>query len=179
MGLLFRMRTLLSRPFQTDPSFHIVLGLLVSFGVAEIFFATSYYVGRARANRVSAQAVAAAIARPPTSSAVSASPPAPAAASGHCARAEPRRSRPSGRGSRRGPGPPQPAGPVRSCPCPSTPSTAAPAFQPGQPTRSRWKAAAGWPGRAASGRSAVARRPGWPMQLPVAQEVDDLAAYIG
>ena len=80
MGSLLRMRTLLSRPFQTDPSFHIALGLLVSFGVAEIFFATSYYVGRARANRVSAQAVAAAIARPPTSSAVSASPPAPAAA---------------------------------------------------------------------------------------------------
>ena len=72
------MRTLLSRPFQTDPSFHIALGLIVSFGVAEIFFATSYYVGRARANRVSAQAVAAAIAHPPASSQVSASPPAAA-----------------------------------------------------------------------------------------------------
>ena len=72
------MRTLLSRHFQTDPSFHIALGLIVSFAVAEIFFATSYYVGRARANRVSAQAVAAAIARPPASSQVSASP-APAA----------------------------------------------------------------------------------------------------
>jgi tetratricopeptide (TPR) repeat protein len=74
------MRTLLSRPFQTDPSFHIALGLIVSFGVAEIFFATSYYVGRARANRVSAQAMAAAIARPPASSQVSASPATPATA---------------------------------------------------------------------------------------------------
>ncbi len=74
------MRTLLSRPFQTDPSFHIALGLLVSFGVAEIFFATSYYVGRARANRVSAQAMAPAIVRSPASSSVSASPAAPAAA---------------------------------------------------------------------------------------------------
>ena len=74
------MRTLLSRPFQTDPSFHVALGLIVSFGAAEIFFATSYYVGRARANRASVQAVAAAIARPPASSQVSASPAAPAAA---------------------------------------------------------------------------------------------------
>lgn len=74
------MRTLLSRAIQTDPSFHVALGLIVILGVAEIFFATSYYVGRARVNRVSAQAVAAAIARPPVSSSVSASPPAPAVA---------------------------------------------------------------------------------------------------
>lgn len=80
MGLLLRMRTLLSRHFQTDPSFHVALALLVTFGIAEIFFATSYYVSRARANRASAQAVAAAIARTPTSSAVSASPPVPAEA---------------------------------------------------------------------------------------------------
>jgi hypothetical protein len=74
------MRTLLSRPIQIDPNFHVALGLIVIFGVAEIFFATSYYVGRARANRVSAQAVAAAIARPPAASPASASPPAAAAA---------------------------------------------------------------------------------------------------
>lgn len=74
------MRTLFSRHFQIDPSFHVALGLIVSFGVAEIFFATSYYVGRTRENRASAQAAAAAIARPPASSSVSASPPAPAAA---------------------------------------------------------------------------------------------------
>jgi hypothetical protein len=70
------MRTLLSRPIQIDPSFHVALGLIVTLGVAEIFFATSYYVGRARANRVSAQAVAAAIAPSPASSSISASPPA-------------------------------------------------------------------------------------------------------
>ena len=64
-GLLLPMRTLLSRAIQIDPSFHVALGLIVILGVAEIFFATSYYVGRARANRVSAQAVAATIARPP------------------------------------------------------------------------------------------------------------------
>lgn len=74
------MRTLLSRAIQTDPSFHVALGLIAILGVAEIFFATSYYVGRARVNRVSVQAVAAAIARPPVSSSVSASPPAPAVA---------------------------------------------------------------------------------------------------
>ena len=69
------MRTLLSRAIQIDPSFHVALGLIVILGVVEIFFATSYYVGRARANRVSAQAIAASIARPPASSSVSASPP--------------------------------------------------------------------------------------------------------
>lgn len=73
------MRTLLSRAIQIDPSFHVALGLIVILGVAEIFFTTSYYVGRARANRVSAQAIAASIARPPASSSVAASPPAPVA----------------------------------------------------------------------------------------------------
>src|SRR5437879_8386336 len=57
------MRTLLSRAIQVDPSFHIGLGLIVILAVAEIFFATSYYVGRARAGRASTQAVAATIAR--------------------------------------------------------------------------------------------------------------------
>ena|SRR5215831_6991311 len=71
------MRTLLSRAIQIDPSFHVVLGLIIIVGVAEIFFATSYYVGRARANRVSTQSMATTIARPPAASALS---PAPAAA---------------------------------------------------------------------------------------------------
>src|SRR5439155_4820871 len=57
------MRTLLSRAIRVDPSFHIGLGLIVILAVAEIFFATSYYVGRARAGRASTQAVAATIAR--------------------------------------------------------------------------------------------------------------------
>jgi tetratricopeptide (TPR) repeat protein len=74
------MRTLLSRSIQIDPNFNIALGLIVILGVAEIFFAMSYYVGRARANRASAQAVAAAIARPRAGFQASASPPAPAAA---------------------------------------------------------------------------------------------------
>jgi hypothetical protein len=70
------MRTLLSRAIQIDPSFHVALGVLVILAIAEVFFATSYYVGRARANRVSAQAVSAAITRAPAAS----SPSAPAAA---------------------------------------------------------------------------------------------------
>jgi tetratricopeptide (TPR) repeat protein len=57
------MRTLLSRAIRVDPSFHIGLGLIVILAVAEVFFATSYYVGRARAARASAQAVAGTIAR--------------------------------------------------------------------------------------------------------------------
>ena len=72
------MRTLLSRAIQIDPSFHVALGVLVILAIAEVFFATSYYVGRARANRVSAQAVSAAITRAPAASSPSA--PAPAAA---------------------------------------------------------------------------------------------------
>src|SRR6059036_2086585 len=73
------MRTLLSRAIQVDPSFHIGLGLIVILAVAEIFFAASYYVGRARAVRISAQAVAANVARPAAPS-VSAQTPAPAPA---------------------------------------------------------------------------------------------------
>ena len=69
------MRTLLSRTIQIDPSFHAALGVIVILAIAEAFFATSYYVGRARANRVSAQAVTATVARAPAPSA-----PAPAAA---------------------------------------------------------------------------------------------------
>jgi tetratricopeptide (TPR) repeat protein len=63
------MRTLLSRAIQIDPSFRAALGVLVILAIAEVFFATSYYVGRARANRVSAQAVTATIARAPAASA--------------------------------------------------------------------------------------------------------------
>lgn len=73
------MRALLSRAIQVDPSFHIGLSLIVILAVAEIFFATSYYVGRARAARISAQAVAANVARPAVPS-VSAQTPAPAPA---------------------------------------------------------------------------------------------------
>src|SRR5207249_10989690 len=72
------MRTLLSRAIQIDPSFHVALGLLVILAIAEVFFATSYYVGRARANRVSAQAVTATIARAPAASSPSARAPAAA-----------------------------------------------------------------------------------------------------
>jgi hypothetical protein len=72
------MRTLLSRAIQIDPSFHVALGVLVILAIAEVFFATSYYVGRARANRVSAQAAAAMIARAPATSPASASAPAAA-----------------------------------------------------------------------------------------------------
>src|SRR5438094_10651945 len=74
------MRALLSRAIQIDPSFHAALGVLVILAIAEVFFATSYYVGRARANRVSAQAVTATIAHPPAASSASASTPAPVAA---------------------------------------------------------------------------------------------------
>jgi tetratricopeptide (TPR) repeat protein len=72
------MRTLLSRAIQIDPSFHIALGVLVIFAIAQAFFATSYYVGHARANRISAQPVTATIARAPVASSPSA--PAPVAA---------------------------------------------------------------------------------------------------
>jgi len=58
------MRTLLSRAIRVDPSFHVGLGLIVILAVVEVFFATSYYVGRARAARISAQAIAATIAHP-------------------------------------------------------------------------------------------------------------------
>jgi tetratricopeptide (TPR) repeat protein len=74
------MRTLLSRAIQVDPSFHVALTLVVILGVAEIFFGTSYYVGRARANRVSPQSIANTTARPPAASPASAYSPAPAAA---------------------------------------------------------------------------------------------------
>src|SRR5213082_2878804 len=70
------MRTLLSRAIRIDPSFHVGLALIVILAAAEIFFATSYYVGRARAARISAQAVAATITRPATP-AVSLQTPAP------------------------------------------------------------------------------------------------------
>ena len=58
------MRTLLSRATQVDPSFNVGLGLVVILAVAEIFAATSYYVGRVRAARTPVQAVATSVARP-------------------------------------------------------------------------------------------------------------------
>jgi tetratricopeptide (TPR) repeat protein len=73
------MRTLLSRAIQVDPTFHIGLSLILVLAVAEIFAAAAYYVGRSRVGRVSAQSVAAAVARPPAPS-VSARAPVPAAA---------------------------------------------------------------------------------------------------
>src|SRR5258707_12023374 len=80
------MRTLFSRAIQIDPSFHAALGVIVIFAIAEVFFATSYYVGRARANRVSAQAVSAATAHAPAASASSpaAAAPNPPPAAGIC-----------------------------------------------------------------------------------------------
>jgi tetratricopeptide (TPR) repeat protein len=71
------MRNLLSRAIRVDPSFHVGLGLIVLLAVIEVFFSTSYYVGRARAARVSVQAVAVTIARP-AAPAVSLQTPAPA-----------------------------------------------------------------------------------------------------
>jgi tetratricopeptide (TPR) repeat protein len=70
------MRTLLSRATQVDPSFNVGLGLVVLLAIAEIFAATSYFVGRIRAVRTSAPAVA----MHPASSAVSSPTAAPAVA---------------------------------------------------------------------------------------------------
>jgi tetratricopeptide (TPR) repeat protein len=72
------MRTLLSRAIQIDPSFHVALGVIVILAIVQVFFATSYYVGRARANRVSAKAATALITTAPAAS--SASSPAQAVA---------------------------------------------------------------------------------------------------
>ena len=74
------MRSLLSRATQGDTSFSIGLGLIVILAVAEIFAATFYYIGRARAARASAQAIAATLVRPttPAASASTTSAPAPA-----------------------------------------------------------------------------------------------------
>ena len=71
------MRSLLSRTTPLDPSFSIGLGLVVLLAVAEIFAATLYYIGRVRAARASAQAIAATVVRPTTSSA--SATPAPVA----------------------------------------------------------------------------------------------------
>ena len=72
------MRTLLSRAIQIDPSFHVALGVLVICAIAQVFFATSYYVGQARANRISTQPVTTTIAHAPAIAPVSASAPAAA-----------------------------------------------------------------------------------------------------
>jgi tetratricopeptide (TPR) repeat protein len=62
-GVYCCMRTLLSRATQVDPSFNVGLGLILILAVAEIFAATSYYIGRSRAART-AQAVATSVAQP-------------------------------------------------------------------------------------------------------------------
>src|SRR4029077_2491194 len=72
------MRTLFSRAIQIDPSFHVALGVRVIFAMPEVFFATPYYVGRARANRVAAQPVTPTIARAPATSSAPALAPAAA-----------------------------------------------------------------------------------------------------
>lgn len=74
------MRTLLSRAIQIDPSFHVALGLIVILAMGEAFFATSYYVGRARANRIAAQPITPTVASAPVVSSASTPVPAPAAA---------------------------------------------------------------------------------------------------
>lgn len=56
----------------------MALGILLVIAVSEMFFATSYYVGRARANRVAAQAIAATMAPPQPASSVATSSPAAA-----------------------------------------------------------------------------------------------------
>jgi tetratricopeptide (TPR) repeat protein len=70
------MRTLLSRAIQIDPSFHVALGVIVILAIGEFFFATSYYVGRARANRISAQAITVPRAPAPSAAASAQAPPA-------------------------------------------------------------------------------------------------------
>jgi hypothetical protein len=74
------MRSLLSRATQADTSFSIGLGLIVILAGAEIFAATFYYIGRARTDRASAQAIAATLVRPtiPAASTSMTSAPAPA-----------------------------------------------------------------------------------------------------
>ena len=68
------MRILLSRAVQTDRNFSIGLGLLVILAGAEIFAASFYYIGRARAARMPAQPIPA-IAGRPTATAAPASVP--------------------------------------------------------------------------------------------------------
>jgi tetratricopeptide (TPR) repeat protein len=76
MGLL-GMRTLLSRAIQFDPTFQIGASLVLIIALAEIFAATYYYVGRAHANHLSSQVIAAAVTRTPAP-AVASVTPAPA-----------------------------------------------------------------------------------------------------
>jgi tetratricopeptide (TPR) repeat protein len=59
------MRTLLSRAIHIDPSFNVGLGLVVLLAFAEIFAASSYYVGRLRVGRGSGQSVAVSVPQAP------------------------------------------------------------------------------------------------------------------
>jgi len=72
------MRSLFSRAIQADTSFSIGLGLIVILAVAEISAAGFYYIGRARAARESAQAVAATLVHHPAPAASTPLAPAPA-----------------------------------------------------------------------------------------------------
>jgi hypothetical protein len=65
------MRTLLSRAIQIDPSFHVALGVIATLAIAEVFFTTSYYVGRARATHISTPPITATVARAPAASSAS------------------------------------------------------------------------------------------------------------
>jgi hypothetical protein len=64
MGFICRMRTLLSRATQLDPSFNVGVGLVVIIAVAEIFAVTTYYLGRIRPAGMPPQTVATTVARP-------------------------------------------------------------------------------------------------------------------
>ncbi|HEX4708127.1 MAG TPA: hypothetical protein VH229_10425 [Candidatus Udaeobacter sp.] len=75
------MRTLLSRAIQVDPSFNVGLGFVVLLAVAEIFAASSYYVGRLRASRASTQALAVSVPARPAAQPTPAPPAAPPAVS--------------------------------------------------------------------------------------------------
>jgi tetratricopeptide (TPR) repeat protein len=66
------MRILLSRVVQTDRSFSVGFGLILILAVVEIFAASFYYIGRARAARTSAQSAAAAVVAPLPASTTSA-----------------------------------------------------------------------------------------------------------
>ena len=71
------MRSLFSRAIHVDPTFHIGLALVLILALAEVFAAASYYAGRARAARVSSQAIAPAVTRTPPPSVVSQTPAPP------------------------------------------------------------------------------------------------------
>src|SRR4029453_17562784 len=64
MGFICRMRTLLSRATQLDPSFNVGVGLVAIIAAAEIFAVTSYYLGRIRPAGTQPQTAPPAVPRP-------------------------------------------------------------------------------------------------------------------